>query len=68
MGWSESYHTDMRAEAERELRRLSLPLREALEEFHQAVTVYRDFTDKADELESVLQRLEGLLAEHGPSS
>jgi hypothetical protein len=68
MGWSESYHADMRAEAEHELHRLSLPLREALEEFQQAVTVYRDFTDNADELESVLQRLEGLLAEHDPSS
>ena len=68
MGWSESYYTDMRAEAEHELRRLSIPLQESLEEFHKALAVYCNFTENADELESVLQQLERLMAEHGPSS
>ncbi len=66
MGWSESYYTDMRAEAEREIRRLSLPLCEALEEFHKAVAVYRDFMENTEELESVLQQLERMVAEYGP--
>jgi len=68
MGWSESYYTDMRAEAEQELRRLSIPLRESLEEFHKALTVYHDFTENADELDLLLQQLERLMAEHDPSS
>ena len=68
MGWSESYYADMRAEAEHELRRLSVPLREALEEFHRAVGVYRDFTENADELDSALQHLKRLVGEQYPSA
>ncbi|MEW6555000.1 MAG: hypothetical protein AB1384_12015 [Actinomycetota bacterium] len=65
MGWSESYYDDMRAEARHELGRLSLPLREALEEYRRALTFYRDFTDNVEELEAALQRLESLMAEDG---
>lgn len=66
MGWSERYYADICAEAERELRRLSLPLRDALEEFRRAVEIYRDFADRAGELEALLQRLELLLEQYGP--
>jgi len=65
MGWSESYYADMRSEAERELRRCSLPLLEALEGFQEAIATYRDFAPSADELEALLRHLERMLLESG---
>ena len=57
MGWSESYYEDMRKEAERELRRLAVPLCESLDEFRAAVERYRAFTAGAEELETSICRL-----------
>ena len=67
MGWSESYYADMQKEAERELRRCSLPLLEALTDFRSVMATYRDFTQGADELEVLLLNLERFLAEYGSS-
>lgn len=67
LGWSESYYADMQREAERELRRHSLPLLEALADFKQTVANYRDFAAYADELEVLLDRLERFLVEYRSS-
>jgi len=64
LGWSESYYADMKAEAEREVRRLCLPLREALADLQAAIGVYGDFTARRDELEALMRRLELFLAEY----
>lgn len=65
MGWSESYYADMKKEAGEELRKRSSPLLEALAEFRDTVTAYRDFIGNVEELEVLLERLEGILYRYG---
>jgi hypothetical protein len=61
LGWSESYHTDVKREAEQELRKRILPLLESTAELRETIATYRDFADGADELELLLERLQKLL-------
>jgi hypothetical protein len=61
LGWSESYHTDMKREAEQELRKRILPLVESTAELRETIAIYRDFADGADELALQLERLQELL-------
>ena len=61
MGWSESYYSDMKREAEGELRKGALPLLGAILYFREALEVYGEFINGADELQALLRRLELLL-------
>jgi hypothetical protein len=64
MGWSESYYQDMKREAREVLGSRAGPLLEEVKVFHNILMDYGDFIDSSDEIESLLLRLEGYLAEY----
>lgn len=61
MGWSESYYTDMKNEAERELRKKALPLLKNTIEMREAMICYGEFSHDVKELDALLERLQVFL-------
>ncbi|RJP31821.1 MAG: hypothetical protein C4536_07350 [Actinobacteria bacterium] len=64
LGWSESYHEDMKREAEQEIGRRVAPLLANIIELREALEKYGDFAGGAGELEDLLARLQELLEEY----